>query len=342
MPTWKKATDSGDGRSFSAPLMRRGSSTPTVLPVSKQSTAGNGIAWPTNGRKGFATCAGSSSARVTPACPMAGCRTAIDSAGGWLSSGPRTRVGNSGADRVTRLEALSGWIWDVMAGQWEEGFRHLHRFVEREDHARVAPLHVEEGYRLGQWVHKQRAAHAKRQLEFDRVARLEAVDGWTWDPFADRWEEGLGYLCRFVEREGHARVPFVHLEDGYQLGRWVTKRRAACAKGKLDSHRVARLEALPGWIWHTQADMWEEGFRYLCRFVEHEGHARVPNGSVEDGYRLGGWVEVQRRTYKIGKLDADRVARLESVPGWSWDKRKEEHRTSSTTKARLRSRPRAS
>ena len=39
----------------------------------------------------------------------------------------------------------------------------------------------EDGYRLGQWVSDRRKDHAKGRLATDRVAKFEALPGWTWD-----------------------------------------------------------------------------------------------------------------------------------------------------------------
>lgn len=74
-------------------------------------------------------------------------------------------------------------------------------------------------------------------------------------------------LQRFVEREGHARVPLATREDGYRLGAWVNSQRAVRVQGKLDPDRERRLEALPGWTWDPREDAWEEGFGLLLRFA---------------------------------------------------------------------------
>ena len=227
--------------------------------------------------------------------------------------------GKLSPDRVARLEAVPGWSWDPFTDKWEEGFRFLCHFTEREGHARVPASNVKDGFRLGDWVGRQRIGHTLGQLTLDREDRLEALPGWTWDALTDQWEEGFRFLRLFVNREGHARVPQKHVEDGFRLGQWVRTQRGARAKGQLPSSQVFRLEALPGWSWNTRADKWEERLGLLRKFVEREGHARVPWNSVENGYRLGRWVIEQRGDHALGRLTPDQVAQLEALPGWRWD-----------------------
>jgi hypothetical protein len=113
--------------------------------------------------------------------------------------------------------------------------------------------------------------------------------------------------------------PRGHREEGYRLGQWAGNQRAR--RSKLSKEHAQRLEALPGWVWdHFKAD-WEQGFAHLRKFVECGGHARVPQTASQDDFRLGGWIAVQRNAYREGKLDPERRARLEALPGCVWDSR---------------------
>jgi len=48
-------------------------------------------------------------------------------------------------------------------------------------------------------------------------------------------------------------VPKGHVEDGFNLGIWIANRRKDHKSGRLSHERVARLEALPGWVWGARA-----------------------------------------------------------------------------------------
>ena len=129
--------------------------------------------------------------------------------------------------------------------------------MEREGHARVPQAHVESfqgaEVRLGTWVSSRRVDRNAGRLSAERIAVLEAVPGWIWDLLEADYQENLGALGQFVEREGHARVPTFHVElfqgAEVRLGGWVSSRRRDFKVGRLPAERIAVLEAAPGWVW---------------------------------------------------------------------------------------------
>jgi hypothetical protein len=128
---------------------------------------------------------------------------------------------------------------------WLVGFAALLRFNLREGHCRVPRRHVEQGYRLGQWVAVQR--YTRSELSPRRRAQLNEA-GFVWSGADWLWESGFAALKAFRDREGHGLVPTQHIEDKLKLGLWVSTQRRKNLW--LASERRRRLEDI-GFVWRV-------------------------------------------------------------------------------------------
>lgn len=229
--------------------------------------------------------------------------------------------GNLDPARVRLLEEFPDWTWDAVTDQWEQGFRHLQEYVQRHGDAMVAQkFKSADGYKLGQWVTIQRTVYRDGQMSKDRQARLEALPGWAWEARESRWEEGFRRLQAYTEAHGTARLVRTYVDpvDGYQLGKWAYSQRASYSRGRLGPDRVARLEALPGWVWGIHDALWEGNYQKLAEYAAAHGSCAPTKSSDYDGHRIGAWVNQQRTLKNKGTLRADYEARLEALPGWVW------------------------
>jgi Helicase associated domain/Helicase conserved C-terminal domain len=230
--------------------------------------------------------------------------------GGWVGL-QRMNRNTMSADRRQRLDAI-GFIWDAPESWWDEGFRVLQRFKEREGHCNVPAKHREGTYQLGTWVGTQRTK--KDTMSADRRQRLDEI-GFVWDPLEAKWEDGFSALKRFKAREGHCLAPYKHREGTYPLGNWVMNQRQRTNKDTMSAEHRQRLDEI-GFIWDPYESEWEKGFAILKQFKEREGHCNVLQRHHEGTFRLGGWVSVQRTSKDT--MSAEHRQRLNEI-GFVWD-----------------------
>ena len=223
--------------------------------------------------------------------------------GTWAQN-QRTQKAALPPDRLKRLEAMR-FCWDVKSEAWEQSFRAFLRFKKRTGHTNVPQRHIECNLRLGTWVSNQRQDKAK--IPADRLKRLNDA-GFPWDPHADNWENHFSALLAFKKREGHTVVPKGHLESNLNLGNWIVSQRLA--KVQLTPARIKRLDEIE-FSWDPLSEQWEQGHAALLKFLEREGHTRVPQKHNENGFKLGVWVNNQRNAKKA--LAPDRIKRLDAI-----------------------------
>lgn len=233
--------------------------------------------------------------------------------GQWVNA-VRQRREILSPDQRRQLDAV-GFVWDAKAEVFEVMIAALSDFIAREGHSRVPMSHVENHVRLGSWVNSLRYRYKTRGgLTSNQISRLEHL-GFSWDPLGALFEQKLGLLEQFFAREGHSKVPQNHLEDGVRLSKWIGHLRTR--RESIDPKYLARLKAL-SFDWSPRVDAFQRHMVLLERFIAREGHALVPAKHLEDGVRLGSWVN-KLRTNRLTN-DPEQVSRLNAV-GFVWDVR---------------------
>lgn len=234
--------------------------------------------------------------------------------GQWVGSVRQHRVALSPA-RTTSLETLRGWTWDPFDDQYTAGLTALRAFAAREGRTRAPRGHIENGINLFRWIRARRTQWRHGKLPPARIADLEAVTGWSWNPLDDQFDVGLTALRAFVARTENPRIPGDHFENGVNLSEWVRKRRQDYRAGRLSQERCALLEAVPGWTWLV-ADPFPERCAELAAYMA--SHGSLPARGSDDS-SLRHWVIKVRRLRAAGRLSEAQILLTEAIPGWSWD-----------------------
>ncbi|MCL7405314.1 Helicase associated domain protein [Paradonghicola geojensis] len=96
--------------------------------------------------------------------------------GQWVSV-QRTQKDTISPERKQKLDDI-GFIWDIRATNWEEGFRKLLQFKETYGHCYIPAKYKLDEFKLGSWVSRQRAN--KECMPSEWKQRLDDI-GFIWD-----------------------------------------------------------------------------------------------------------------------------------------------------------------
>jgi hypothetical protein len=209
---------------------------------------------------------------------------------------------------------------------WWEWFGRLQHHVEATGSAFVAG-HADS---LNLWIRAQRSAHRRGDLPADQFNALAALPGWAWNPHDEKWERKFEAVKQWLA-DGNTvgeKVQEDLTHNGVPIGRWIYKHKWLHANGNLSDERTRRLEGLPGWNWDVSRDVvktdWDGYFRLFETYASERGTTQISREyETVEGYKLGVWINNQRRDGRTGKLSAARKQKLETIPNWTWTPRED-------------------
>ena len=172
--------------------------------------------------------------------------------GAWLENQRAAyQEGTLTPDRIARLEAI-GMEWGGRnERQWQEAYAAAKRYFAQHGDLNVPYDYVTpEGFRLGQWIVRQRMAckgHAGKTLSPERKQLLEII-GMNWRE-EDPWQKHFEEVCAYQKEHGHLMIPASYkTADGCWLNRWFASQRKKLreAPEKLTPEQRQKLFGLLG------------------------------------------------------------------------------------------------
>ena len=178
---------------------------------------------------------------------------------------------------------------------------------------RAGKYECEDGYKLGVWISNQRSKYRSEKLTEERKSALEALDI-KWDSNKDRWQSGFEHAQAYYKDHGDLNVSQDYIcDDGYTLNNWIAAQRKAYKNGKLTGERIDLLNCI-GMVWNQNDSKWDNGYRYALSYCKRGGGLPIPQTFITpDGYPLGEWVRSQKRRYRSGRLESDKVRKLAEI-----------------------------
>ena len=135
------------------------------------------------------------------------------------------------------------------------------------------------------------------------------------------WEQWYQLAKEYYESYHDLRVPGRYrTPQGIELGRWIERQRTAyhgSGKYTIDKHQIYALEQI-GMEWELRRRTdWDTWYTLAQNYYMEYHDLRVPAGYIVESYPLGEWIKQQRKFYRIGKLGAERIEKLEKI-GMEW------------------------
>ncbi len=161
----------------------------------------------------------------------------------------RYKQGKLDRENINALEEIQGWTWtnENIEDTWNTKYELAETFSQINGHCQF-PRTILEGINLGLWAKAQRNRYHNSSLTDEQIKALEALSGWTWRSFDDRWESKYLAAKKYSREFGHCMFSR-KLVEGHDLKIWGQNQRKRYREGKLSKQHTELLEALPGWSW---------------------------------------------------------------------------------------------
>jgi hypothetical protein len=144
-----------------------------------------------------------------------------------------------------------------------------------------------------------------------------------------QWEKNYELLAKYIKDNKKLPTALTITTDSdgniVHIGSWVRTQKSSyngIGRGKIDDYRIKKLEALEGWSWDIRDKTWNDNFELTKNYMAEKKEEPLLETKVtnKNGHiiSLGLWLSTQKNKYRKNTLSKDKIEKLESIPGFTW------------------------
>ncbi len=238
------------------------------------------------------------------------------------------------SDAIFDLDIYELDLFNILLGlrnetdiSWDEWFKIAEDYFLEYGNLEVSSSFItEKGYRLGEWIGRQRRVYASmmqpdkynrysagRALTDEEIKKLESI-GMIWNVLDNSWNKMYKLAQEYFYEKGNSMIPLSYLApSGETLGRWVQKQRLLYRRGRLREERVAKLRKI-NMILEPLTPSWDEWYSMALEYFKSHGDLEITKDyKTNKGFKLGFWIINQRKKYKKNMLTEEEITKLKKI-----------------------------
>ena len=269
--------------------------------------------------------------------------------GFWISRQRQSyKMGKLNKEQIELLEKI-GMRFENRRNiiNWEEYYKLAKAYYNKNNNLEIprsfktidGKTYDENGHNLGFWIINQRQAYKNRKLSKEKIALLEKIGmRFSSDNREKEWMKNYGLAEAYFNKNNNLEISqsFKTLdgktydENGYKLGFWINTQRKAYKNRELNKERIELLEKIGmRFSLDKNEKEWMKNYGLAESYFNKNNNLEIQRSFKtldgitydENGYKLGFWINTQRKAYKNRKLNKERIELLEKI-GMVWKIRK--------------------
>jgi len=222
--------------------------------------------------------------------------------------------------RFQKLEKIN-FIWDKQEYEFLRKLEKLKNFLETNGVYPVQRSHDKNESRLAIFSQDNRTRRRKGRLKKRYIEWLDEM-GFVWEPYSNKFEEGLLRVAEFIEMHDRPPMSFSEGKKEAKLFSWIVSQQ----KKELTRQEKEKFEMFglslndienqrKSIIQDGKREAWLENFEKVREIKEKCG--RWPTSRGGDGEKqLAGWLCAQRKNFKNNALDSFQIRSLDILGVW--------------------------